>query len=442
MTPRRLPHVLLLLALWLPLVWTRFHGSADGLPVQARVQATLAGRMARLVDLGGAELPAPFRARLDQEALALVDGGLEHRPHDPFLLLRRSLLAARSEGRGPALRFLEALEPAGRSPVTRALEAAWRGTPEARPPLPDPDLSGYYRVLALRELGLEREAGARLEAERERVGTDRLLLQGLAAFTALNLGLGLLAWLAWPWLGRVLAGTGPDPSARWNPFGAAGFLVAYQWLGPLAGPALGTLLRTLGASPLATLVAAQVFLYGLALGALRRLLPRLAPPPAPLRARLGLQAPGPRQIAAGVVGFWMALPAVLAASWCTSRLLDRSPFSSNPALELLLKASPAELAALVLLVAAVGPFFEEVLFRGVLFSALRRAAGPWGAGAASALVFALAHGDLQALLVLATLGALFALLYERTGSLWPSVLAHGLWNGATVAAVLLVLAGS
>ncbi|SHM04228.1 CPBP family intramembrane glutamic endopeptidase [Rhodanobacter sp. OK091] len=88
---------------------------------------------------------------------------------------------------------------------------------------------------------------------------------------------------------------------------------------------------------------------------------------------------------------------------------------------------------LVLVVISVGPLVEELLFRGVLLSALLQR---WHAGWAvtiSALAFALIHlPGLQyqwyALPGLALLALVLAWLRLRSGSIWPAVVAHGANN--------------
>ncbi|MGY3040524.1 membrane protease YdiL (CAAX protease family) [Rhodanobacter sp. TND4EL1] len=88
---------------------------------------------------------------------------------------------------------------------------------------------------------------------------------------------------------------------------------------------------------------------------------------------------------------------------------------------------------LALVVVSLGPVVEELLFRGVLFSALTRR---WGAGWAvgiSSLVFALVHLpglDYQwyALPNLLLLALLLAMLRLRSASIWPGAVAHGLNN--------------
>lgn len=80
------------------------------------------------------------------------------------------------------------------------------------------------------------------------------------------------------------------------------------------------------------------------------------------------------------------------------------------------------------------PTCEELLFRGALYGALRRLLHPAAAVGASALLFALAHGNLTTLLLPVTaLGVALALLYERTASLTTPILFHALHNGLTMA---------
>ncbi len=80
----------------------------------------------------------------------------------------------------------------------------------------------------------------------------------------------------------------------------------------------------------------------------------------------------------------------------------------------------------------VAPVCEEILFRGYLYGAAKRFAGPWVAGIGSALIFAAAHGSLMPLPPLFILGCLLVLSYEWTGSLWAPIAIHFCFNGATV----------
>jgi membrane protease YdiL (CAAX protease family) len=96
--------------------------------------------------------------------------------------------------------------------------------------------------------------------------------------------------------------------------------------------------------------------------------------------------------------------------------------------------------ALTLGVVSIGPLVEELLFRGVLLSALLRRLRVVWAMLASAALFALVHlFDLHwlwyALPNLALLGMVLAWLRLRSGSLWPSVIAHGCNNLLAMAAL-------
>lgn len=78
--------------------------------------------------------------------------------------------------------------------------------------------------------------------------------------------------------------------------------------------------------------------------------------------------------------------------------------------------------------------FEELLFRGVLFSSIERMFGSWTALVASSLLFGLVHlmnpqGTLEgALFIAVEAGILLAGAYMLTGRLWMSMGFHFSWN--------------
>lgn len=119
--------------------------------------------------------------------------------------------------------------------------------------------------------------------------------------------------------------------------------------------------------------------------------------------------------------------------------IDLSP-GNLPLVEQGLLRQPLFLIAFAVVLA---PVFEELLFRRVLFGRLLAAGRPWlGIGLSSA-AFALAHGAsgggwLGSVLVwgvYATMGAAFAWVYWRTGTLWASIATHALNNAAALAAL-------
>ena len=81
-----------------------------------------------------------------------------------------------------------------------------------------------------------------------------------------------------------------------------------------------------------------------------------------------------------------------------------------------------------LLVVVMGPVVEEVFFRGFLFRALAPRLGFFVAATASAALFSATHLDAALAGPAFLSGVVFAWVYWRTGSLWPSVLAHTTQN--------------
>jgi len=87
-----------------------------------------------------------------------------------------------------------------------------------------------------------------------------------------------------------------------------------------------------------------------------------------------------------------------------------------------------ELGLLVVLGGLVAPLKEELIFRGLLYPPLRKTYGKGKGILLTGIFFATLHLDLVRFLPLFLGGVVLAWLYERTGSLWPSVIAHGTWN--------------
>jgi membrane protease YdiL (CAAX protease family) len=92
-------------------------------------------------------------------------------------------------------------------------------------------------------------------------------------------------------------------------------------------------------------------------------------------------------------------------------------------------------AGLLIIVAA--PLSEEIFFRGFLFGGIRSKAPFAVAAIVSASIWGLFHytgpGSWGVCLQLAVFGVILAWLYERTGSIWPTIALHVFNNALAVA---------
>ena len=167
--------------------------------------------------------------------------------------------------------------------------------------------------------------------------------------------------------------------------------------------------------------------YGIILGIVLAIARGIAP------ATLGLVRPGSWAAAAGRVASALVAIFVIGAvlnvfleagkeqglvpnGWDSSRA---APFVAN-----------------FVVVAGVAPFVEELTYRGLGFAAVRDAFGSGAAVVVTALAFGLAHGLFVALPVLTIFGLILAWVRLKTGSIYPTIALHALFNGiALIAAV-------
>ena len=88
-----------------------------------------------------------------------------------------------------------------------------------------------------------------------------------------------------------------------------------------------------------------------------------------------------------------------------------------------------------LLTIIVAPFAEEVFFRGFLFQGAAKRWGMWAGIGFSAFIFGLVHAggpDTWLLLpAIAAIGAIFAWGFAKSGSIYPSLFAHVIFNSVS-----------
>ncbi|MBR2046200.1 MAG: CPBP family intramembrane metalloprotease [Agathobacter sp.] len=82
--------------------------------------------------------------------------------------------------------------------------------------------------------------------------------------------------------------------------------------------------------------------------------------------------------------------------------------------------------------ALITPFLEELLHRGVVYGRLRRMMGLLPSVLVSALIFAGLHFNIVQFIYAFLLGIVFALFMEKSGRLYPAVIAHVVANGLAV----------
>lgn len=223
-------------------------------------------------------------------------------------------------------------------------------------------------------------------------------------------------------------GAGPPgrPSLGWTELAVAAVaylalsVLAYLLLVSVLGPAPDTV-ALIAITGLATVAAAAVALAV-----------RVRSP-----AALGLRSTSLRWL---LVGLGAGVLACLVNRGVVFAYIAITGDTSNPQQSLAdTAAGPGPgLIGLLLTGALLVPFAEELLFRGIGYGALRRY-GVLAATVASSVLFGLAHGVNVVLPAAIVLGVVTALLYERSRSIWPAVVAHATNNAILfgLAAILL-----
>ena len=148
----------------------------------------------------------------------------------------------------------------------------------------------------------------------------------------------------------------------------------------------------------------------------------------PLRDAFGLRRPHSWKRALGLAA--VALLVIWAAAAALSPFLDASgeqglvPTEWDP-------SRAGAFAAFFVSVTVVAPTVEELTYRGLGFALL----APYGAALAvvvTAVLFGAAHGLVVGLPVLVVFGLAIGWLRARTGSVYPAMLLHAVFNGTAL----------
>jgi sodium transport system permease protein len=150
-------------------------------------------------------------------------------------------------------------------------------------------------------------------------------------------------------------------------------------------------------------------------------------------ATFRLRKPDPRALAAavflalGCAAFALDLQH-LQESW-TGAIGEAEQKSMEAKVQELVVLGPA---AIVLLMAILPGICEEVMFRGFILTGLRREGDTWGPVLVTAVMFATFHLDPARLVGTFTIGTVLGLVVVRSGSLFPAVLMHALYNASVL----------
>jgi membrane protease YdiL (CAAX protease family) len=143
-----------------------------------------------------------------------------------------------------------------------------------------------------------------------------------------------------------------------------------------------------------------------------------------------------RAIFLGALVSILVLPVALSLAGLTERLIREigyTPEMQQPVKMVMQATSVQQLIVHGVAAVIFAPIVEEIIFRGVLYPAVKRQAGQrlalWGVS----LLFALTHMNLTALLALTVLGIILTFLYEETGNLITPIIAHSVFNAVNFA---------
>lgn len=262
-------------------------------------------------------------------------------------------------------------------------------------------------------------------------GLLSLLSLGVRAATARSAGRPPLGWLRarFPGLGEQ-AGYHRDPLVVL--LGFATWLMGYVVAGLLVSLIPGA--RSSGGLAVLFQGLAGVILAWAVISAFSR----VNPPIDAARLLGGAEVPAWRASTAALWSYCLLLP-IMAPVMLLSGLLAGEQARSHPVVEMMLQgADPIQIASLGLAVVVIAPIGEELLFRGFLYRAVRQHLGPGRALFISASLFALLHLSPSQIAPYLLLGVAFGLVFEWVGSLWASIVLHGLWNAVVFAGVVLV----
>ena len=147
-----------------------------------------------------------------------------------------------------------------------------------------------------------------------------------------------------------------------------------------------------------------------------------------------------RQLGLVIGALLIALPVMFSLKLISELMMEKLgwPVTDQKAVEMIFQAKSTGLKIYMGFFAVVlAPLAEEFVFRGLIFSGLKKMGWPKCAWLGSSLLFALIHGSAPIFLPLFVFALALAWLCEKTEGLLAPIAAHSLFNAANLAILLL-----
>ena len=147
----------------------------------------------------------------------------------------------------------------------------------------------------------------------------------------------------------------------------------------------------------------------------------------------------------GVVFCLAALPPAILLGWLYTQMLVFLGFDPQPQAVITLLAEPGQplwfQVYFILMAVVAAPVVEELLFRGVLLSAVSKHMGLALSVLSVSLLFALMHCNVKSIVPLFIMALAFSLGYVCSGRIVTAMVMHACFNLINVVGVLLVRTG-
>ena len=130
----------------------------------------------------------------------------------------------------------------------------------------------------------------------------------------------------------------------------------------------------------------------------------------------------------GVVGIFLAFFAQSAAASIEYALGIEMGSENTQQIVGLIKTAPL----IIFVTSIIGPILEEIVFRKVIFGSLYKRLNFFLAGLISSLIFSIAHGEPEHLILYGAMGFTFAFLYVKTKRILVPIFTHVAMNTIVV----------